>query len=125
MMTFSTSSATCASLPVSLRGVTLLCIVYSLGRRWLRLRDRGRPPAALTLALFPPAGHGTPQLEEGDRSRDRRKPERERAVRQHGDDREPVVDAEADERPDHPAVDPADPAGQRQQVAEHADEGSH
>src|SRR3954470_17539315 len=113
MMTFSTSSATCASLPVSLRGVTLLCIVYSLGRHPLRLRDRGRPASALTVSLFPPPGDGTPQLEEGDRPRDGRKPEREHAVRQHRDHREPVVDAEADERADHAAVDAADPARQR------------
>src|SRR3954465_6602985 len=118
MMTFSTSSATSASLPVSLRGVTLLCIVYSPADGSLRLRDRRRPASPLTVSLFPPPGDRTPQLEEGDRPRDRRKPEREHAVRQDRDDRGAVVDAEADEGADHPAVDPADPARQGQQVAE-------
>src|SRR3954469_12732174 len=109
MMTFSTSSATSASLPVSLRGVTLLCIVYSPADGSLRARDRGRPASPLTLSLFPPPGDRTPRREEGGRPRDRGKPEPDRAVGQHGDHREPVVHAEADERADHPAVDAADP----------------
>ena len=57
-----------------------------------------------------------------DHARDHRQPEREGAVDEHGDDGEPAVDAERRERADHPAVDAADAARQRQQVAEHPDE---
>ena len=47
------------------------------------------------------------------------------AVDEHGDDRERSVDAERGERADHAAVDAADAARQRQQVAEHPDEVGH
>src|SRR3954466_13932475 len=128
MMTFSTSPGTGASLPISgvTTGVTSLCIVpASAAALRPRARDSGRPPAALTLPLFPPPGDGTPQLEARDRAGDRRQPERDRAIRQHRDDRQAAVDAEADERADHAAVDAADTARKRQQVAEHADEVTH
>src|SRR3954469_21531643 len=114
MMTFSISSGTGASLPfcgVASRDVTLLCIVYSLGRSSLRARARHRGRAAAVGPLFPPPGDGTPKLEERDRAGDRRQPERERPVRQDGDDREAAVPAESDERADHAAVDAGDPAG--------------
>src|SRR4051794_37147128 len=114
MMTFSISPGTCASLPfcdVASWDVTLLCIVYSLGRSALRARARHRGRAAAVLPLFPPPGDGTPKLEERDGAGDRRQPERERPVREDGDAREAAVHAEADERADHPAVDAADPAG--------------
>src|SRR5690349_15179509 len=117
MMTFSTSSGTCASLPFNASGVTLLCIVPVPGQA-LRLRDGGRAPPRVRLPLFPPPRDRTPELEERDRPRDRRQPERERAVGQHRDDREAVVDAEPDERADHAAVHASDTAWQRQQVAE-------
>src|SRR6478672_9666312 len=116
MMTFSTSSGTYASLPFNASGVTLLCIVPVPGQA-LRLRDRGRAPPRIRLPLFPPARDGTPELEERDRPRDRRQPERERAVRQHRDDGEAIIDAEPDERADHAAVHAADAARQRQEVA--------
>src|SRR3954463_15346416 len=103
MMTFSIFSGTGASLPFcdgASRDVTLLCIVYSLGRSALRARARHRGRAATVVPLFPPPGHRTPKLEERDRPGDRRQPERERAVREDGDDREAAVHAEADERGD-------------------------
>src|SRR4029079_9917917 len=121
MMTFSTSSGTYASLPFNASGVTLLCIVPVSGQA-LRLCDSGRAVPRVRLPLFPPPRDGTPELEERDRPRDRRQPERELALGQHREAREAVVDAEPDQRADHAAVHAADAARQRQQVAEHADE---
>src|SRR3954447_3334858 len=100
MMTFSTSPGTGASLPISgvTCAVTLLCIVPARGGGVTpRARDGGRPAAAFTLSLFPPPRDRTPELEEGDRARDRRQPERDGAVRQHRDDGKAAIDAEADE----------------------------
>ena len=73
-------------------------------------------------SVLPPALDGAPQLEVGDHAGDQRQPERERAEQQHGDDGQAGVDPERRERRDHPALDAADAARHRQQVAEHADE---
>src|SRR6185312_4051905 len=100
MMTFSTSWVTLASFRFTFSGTTLLCVVPGRSPT-LRLCDGGRATAPLVLVLFPPPGDRTPELEERDRARDRRQPEGERPVGEHGDHREAVVDAEADERADH------------------------
>src|SRR5215211_3337557 len=76
------------------------------------------------LALPPlqgPSPHRLAQLEVRDRTGDRRKPERERAVDEHRDRRQAEVHAERGERPDHASVDAADAARKRQEVAEHPD----
>ena len=75
---------------------------------------------ARVLAL--PASDGAPQGEVGDGAGDDRQPEDEAAVSEHRQQRKLGLDAERDQRADHAAVDPADAAGERQQVGEHADE---
>ena len=81
--------------------------------------------SSLRLALLAPARHRAAQLEVGDRAGDRRQPEREYAVGQDGRHDKRQRHAERRERADHAAVDAADPARQRQQVAEKADEVAH
>src|SRR3954454_974525 len=75
-----------------------------------------------TLYSSSPPVDRPPQLEVGDDPRDQGKPEGEGPEDEHGDDRQPRVDVEGDERSDHPTLHPADAARQRQQVAEHPDE---
>src|SRR3954470_23542493 len=69
-----------------------------------------------------PLFHSCPQPEERDHARQQREPERERAEHEYGDDGKPGVDAEGRARPDHATLDASDTTGDRQQVAEHADE---
>jgi hypothetical protein len=69
-----------------------------------------------------PARNRLAQLHVREGAGQRRQPERERPVDEHGDHREARIDAEGDERADHPALHAADPARCRQEVADHADE---
>src|SRR3954470_151865 len=63
-----------------------------------------------------------PEFEERDHAGYERQPKSERSEHEHGDHREPSVDAERGERADHPTLHPADATRDRQQVAEHPDE---
>src|SRR3954466_16211335 len=69
-----------------------------------------------------PLFHCCPQTEERDHARHERKPEGKGAEHEHGHHGESSVDAEGREGADHPALDAAHAARDRQQVAEHADE---
>src|SRR5687768_13387385 len=98
MITFSTSG-----IDRSRSFLTSLCIVPTR-RESLRcypLTRRARGPA-----LPPPALDGLAQLEVGDHAGDERQPERERAVDQHGHDREAAVDAERRVGGDQATLDP-------------------
>src|SRR5436190_20889461 len=86
-----------------------------------RYRGRGLGPFAAR-ALLSPAGDRPTQLKVGDRAGQRRQPEGKAAVDQYGDHRLAAVDAERDQGADHAAVHSADPAGQREQVRQPADE---
>src|SRR5947209_17624670 len=57
--------------------------------------------------------------------RDRRQPERDRAIGEHAYDRPPGGHPERRERTDHPSLDAADPTRQRKQAAQRADEVAH
>src|SRR3954447_21625060 len=72
--------------------------------------------------LLVPARDRPPQLKVGDGARQRRQPEREATVDQHGHHRLAGVDTEGDERADHAAVHAADPTRQPQQAHQQADE---
>src|SRR5271165_1760478 len=72
-------------------------------------------------AAFAPASNGAAQLQVARALGQRGQPVGDRAVRQHGEHGEAAVDAEAEERADHPALDAADAGGRRQHVAERAD----
>src|SRR6476620_11571268 len=75
-----------------------------------------------TLYSVAPALDRPAQLEVRHDAGDERQPEREGAEDEDGDDGEAGVDVERGEGADHAALHPADAAGHRQQVAEHADE---
>src|SRR3954451_17932661 len=108
MITFSTSAMKLAS---SLRSrFTLYSSAPALPAS--RLSGRGVGDRRSGPLLAPPRD-GPSQMQVGDRARRVRRQEGKVAVAQHGDDGHPAADAEPDERSDHPAVDPADPTGQR------------
>src|SRR3954454_967477 len=69
-----------------------------------------------------PLFHSCPQTEERDHSGHERQPEGQGAEHQDGHDGEARIDPEGRERADHPALHAAHAAGDRKQVAEHADE---
>src|SRR5436305_8595549 len=73
----------------------------------------------------PPPLNRAAELEIGDRPGQRGKPEREGTIGQDGDDRQLDAHAERGEGADHSPVHPTDPTGERERVAEHADEIPH
>jgi thiamine pyrophosphate-dependent acetolactate synthase large subunit-like protein len=105
-------------------------------RRWPRAtrrraassasRSRRRRRSCSTAELLAVAAVERPQQQrERGPARDQRQPEQDDPVGEHGRCRVGRVRAVDDQRPDEPAVDPADAAGQRQRAAELADQVAH
>src|SRR3954451_11894264 len=106
-----TCSRSGISHPVSGWVSTLYFTLYSSHRV-----NAGVARRPFELGQLAPPRHRLAQLEVRDDPRDRRQPERERAVGDDRDDRQARVDVERREGADHAALPPADAARDRERV---------